>query len=395
MNSKRLKRFSLILLILTVFVICCASTTAFLWYGGYVKNWTCRVVTGDSDIYKSLKCDNLKNVSNADNTNTENSLEKSNDIEQESQKTALSIVDIVEDSSRAVVGIGVDVEKSSEQGVIGTGFLVSGSGLIITNRHVVENESYNFVVIFKGVEQPINIDKKSIFRDPVNDIAIIKIDATKLPKSIKPLVLGDSDNIKVGESVIAIGNPLGEFVGTVTKGIVSGLNREVKIAQGFFPSATQGFQGVIQTDAAINPGNSGGPLINLRGEVIGINFATVEGAANLSFALPINWVKQRMSEVEEFGKFKVPFIGIEYQTKVLFVNGQTLVGAEVISLVEDGPAMQAGLKVKDVIVSFDDMTLNNDSLAGLIQKKKIGDEVGVVVYRNKEQVELNVVIGER
>jgi S1-C subfamily serine protease len=129
-----------------------------------------------------------------------------------------------------------------------------------------------------------------------------------------------------------------------------GLNREVKVAKGILSSDSEIFEDVIQTDTAINPGNSGGPLLNMEGEVIGVNFATIEGASNLSFALPINRVKQRIAELEQYGKFKIPFIGVEYRTKIIYEQNSSYTGAEIIKVFASSPAARAGLKAEDEFV---------------------------------------------
>jgi serine protease Do len=207
--------------------------------------------------------------------------------------------------------------------------------------------------------------------------------------------LGDSSNLTVGQTVIAIGNPLGDLTGTVTSGIISGLNREVEVGANFFNTDVEAFEDVIQTDAAINPGNSGGPLINTNGEVIGVNFATIQGADNLSFAIPIDRVKLRIDELNQFGDFRIPFMGIEYRRRVVFIDDEALIGALVTSVFTSSPADKAGVEIGDVIVQYDDKTLEEESLFSLIQKSEIGEAVKIIVIRDGEQVSLDVVIGQQ
>lgn len=196
--------------------------------------------------------------------------------------------------------------------------------------------------------------------------------------------------------MIAIGNPLGTYTGTATEGIISGLHREVSVSQGFFgTTGSSSYSNVIQTDAAINPGNSGGPLLNLNGEAIGVDFATIDGASNLSFALPINLVKERIAELEQFGKFRIPYLGVQYQSTVAFVANQSVVGAQIISVATGSPAEQAGLKAGDIIVQFNGKNLSDNALTDLIQSVTIGAKADVVVLRNNQQQTLTVTIGER
>jgi serine protease Do len=207
----------------------------------------------------------------------------------EEESTIIDVVDAVEES---VVSIAVtEVSFSPSNGVvdetasIGSGFIADESGLIVTNQHVVSDEDSDYKVITSdGTEY----DVVSITRDDVNDIAVLKIDA----ENLKPVELGDSDSLVVGQTVIAIGTPLGEYAGTVTTGVISGLNRSVTTSSSWYGDSSKDYENVIQTDAAVNSGNSGGPLLNTSGQVVGINFATTSNADNISFALPINIVRQ-------------------------------------------------------------------------------------------------------
>ncbi|HRX43951.1 MAG TPA: trypsin-like peptidase domain-containing protein, partial [Candidatus Dojkabacteria bacterium] len=223
------------------------------------------------------------------------------------------VIKVVKNSSPSVVSIAVSqVTLRRGEGLvdevsnIGTGFIVDPSGIIVTNQHVVSDISATYKVITSdGKEYEI----VEIVRDDGNDIAILKIDATQLPA----LELGDSDTLVVGQTVIAIGTPLGEYAGSVTTGVISGTNRSVTTSSGWFGSTTKTYENVLQTDAAVNSGNSGGPLISTEGKVVGINFATTANADNISFALPINTVKQRLEEYRVYGKFIKPYVGISYQ----------------------------------------------------------------------------------
>lgn len=374
--------------------LCCLISSAVLFFflGGYAKKLGCGLVLKDSYLYNTGKCDFVSNTNQSEEVDDEQLNNNSTqDSETEGQRIALVVADV----ENGIVGIGTQEDNLSENSVIGTGFLVSSNGVIVTNRHVVSNENIKYFISFKDQKTLVEVKSDQIFRDPVNDVALIKINGSEIPEGTKVLSIGDSDKIKLGETVIAIGNPLGEFTGSVTKGIISGLQREVTISQGFFSTQSEVYQDVIQTDAAINPGNSGGPLLNIEGEVIGINFATIGGASNLSFALPINRIKSRLQELETFGKFKVPFLGVEYRTRLVFFKNQSLVGAQIINVVEGSPAMSSGFMVGDVVIEFAGEDLSQKQLAALIQTKKIGEQVSVVVIRDKVEKEIIVTIGEK
>lgn len=190
------------------------------------------------------------------------------------------------------IGIRIPVYRPTGETVpqkigAGTGFLITQDGYIVTNRHVVSNEKASYTILLSDGRQQV---ARIVFRDQNNDIAIIKIDGNNFPI----VKLGDSDKLKLGETVVAIGNALGEYNNSVSLGIVSGLNRTIT-ASG--RNGTETLNGVIQTDAAINPGNSGGPLVDLNGNAVGINVATVEGSSNISFSIPINSIKSIIKNV--------------------------------------------------------------------------------------------------
>lgn len=391
---KRHWRLKIITFLVIIFLcVLCFGVLSFLWFGGFVKQGICGAVTSDSQIYQKLSC-----AVNVTETQQKFPLAQSNpnqNIEQKFVSEEGIVMKVVDDTSSGVVGIGISGDNSTADKVIGTGFIVSKAGLLVTNRHVVENEKVNYFVVFKDQQITVKVKSENIFKDPVNDIALIKLNAEEIPLNVKIIPIGNSDNIKLGATVIAIGNPLGKYTGTITKGIVSGLHREVNITQGFFTTQNEVYADVIQTDAAINPGNSGGPMINLNGEAIGINFATIEGAANLSFALPINRVKLRIAELEQFNKFKIPYLGVEYRTGMNFIQSKSVVGAEIVSVVVGSPAASSGLQKGDMIIEFDGQNLSDKTLSSLIQNTKIGEQVSVVILRNKVQQELTVTIGER
>lgn len=280
--------------------------------------------------------------------------------------------------------------QGGQQQDIGTGFIVSSDGLIVTNKHVVSDTTATYKVIADDNKE-YNVTK--ISRDPANDIAILKIDATGLT----PLELGNSDNLQVGQFVIAIGTALGQFRNTVTTGVISGLGRGIQAGnplQGY----VEKLDNIIQTDAAINPGNSGGPLLNADGQAIGIDVAVAQNAQNIGFAIPINVVKTALSEFNSSGGFPAKaFLGVEYQmvSQSSAILNSVPQGAYVVSVVSGSPAEKAGIQVGDIITKFDGQDVNsNNSLADLISKKKSGDRVNLEVYRNSNTQTVTVTLGE-
>ncbi len=274
---------------------------------------------------------------------------------------------------------------------IGTGFIVSSDGLIITNKHVVSDTTSTYKVVTKdGKEYPV----QTISRDPSNDIAVIKINASGL----KPVVLGDSTNLKVGQFVVAIGTALGEFRHTVTTGVISGLGRGID-AGGAFEGYVERLDNVIQTDAAINPGNSGGPLINSGGQVIGINVAVAQGAQNVGFAIPVNVVKDALNQFKSAGGFpQKAYLGVEYQmvSQSSAILNNVPQGAFVVNVVAGSPGDKAGIKNDDIITKLDGQAVNdnNGGLAGIISKKHTGDKVDIEIWRNGQTVKLSATLSE-
>ncbi|MGI6423460.1 MAG: S1C family serine protease [Candidatus Dojkabacteria bacterium] len=306
------------------------------------------------------------------------------------------IVDVVKQSSESVVSIAITTLSLKQgEGIvdtvnnIGTGFVVDSSGIIITNQHVVsDNDAVYTVITNSGKEYTV----VEIVRDDSNDIAVLKIDA----KDLKALELGDSDNLLVGQTVIAIGTPLGEYAGSVTTGVISGLKRSVKTSSGWFGATSKVYENVIQTDAAVNPGNSGGPLISTEGKVVGINFATSSGADNISFALPVNTVKQRLEEYRTYGKFIKPYVGISYQMiseyEALYYK-DVVAGALVINVDPKGPAAKAGIERGDIVVKINKQKVEG-SFASLVQSFKVGQEVEIELWQSGKSRVVKVTLEE-
>ncbi len=274
---------------------------------------------------------------------------------------------------------------------IGSGFIVSADGLIVTNKHVVADTSLSYKV---STSDGKTYDVKEISRDPNNDIAVIKINATGLT----PVQLGDSSNLEVGQFVIAIGTALGEFRNTVTTGVISGLGRGIS-AGDIYQGYIEQLDNVIQTDAAINPGNSGGPLLNSIGEVIGINVAVAQGANNIAFSIPINTVKNDLDTFKTTGKFPAKaYLGIEYQvlTQQAALLNSVPRGMYVVNVISGSPAEKAGILVGDIIYKVDNVQIgtDSDSLSKLIAGKKPGDTISIDIWRNGESTNLKVTLSE-
>lgn len=319
---------------------------------------------------------------------------------------SLSVADVAEVASESVVTVSIKTQQriidpfssfgpfgfnfgqESIQEIerdIGSGFVVDEEGLVVTNRHVVSDASATYKVIDKNDQEYEVVD---IYRDPLNDLAILKIENANLPS----LALGDSDSLRVGEGVIAIGTALGEFRHTVTTGVISGLGRGITAGNGF--SEFESLENVIQTDAAINPGNSGGPLINMSGEVIGVNVAVSAAAENVGFALPINVVKASIENFNNTGQFDRPFLGVSYMmiSKEAAMFNEVPQGGYIQTVVEGSAADEAGLRPGDIIVDVDGKSLKDESLASIINSKQIGDRVKITFWREDEKREVTVVL---
>lgn len=268
---------------------------------------------------------------------------------------------------------------------IGSGFIYSSDGTIVTNKHVVSDADIEYSVVTKDEKR---FDVQKIYRDPLNDIAILKINpAQNAGTSLPPVKLGDSSRIQVGQLAIAIGTPLGEFNNSVTTGVVSGVGRGITAGSAFEGFVEQ-LDNVIQTDAAINPGNSGGPLLDSSGNVVGVNTAVSQNGQNIGFALPINLIKDSLKNFNETGQFSRPYLGVAYRmiSRDLSIQNDIPEGAYVQTVVSGSSADNAGIKVGDVVTRFDGKKVQGDSntLATLISKKKVGDTIVVTVWRQDE-----------
>ena len=300
-------------------------------------------------------------------------------------------------------GSGVKIPQYRQKGTekrdvsSGSGFIVSPDGLVVTNKHVVADTEAEYTVFLNDGAKK---SAKVLARDPLQDIAILKIDAKNLPM----VRFGDSSHINIGQAAIVIGNALGEFRNTVSLGVISGLHRSI-VADGA-PSGPESLEELIQTDAAINPGNSGGPLLNIDGEVIGINTAMASGAENIGFAIPISNVLRALDNVKKNGRIVYPFLGVRYviitkeiaDKEKLGRNYGVLVGSSTqdSAVVPGGPADKAGIKAGDIILMVNGQRIGGDhSLTSLVQKYNIGDTVTLRVFRDGKEFDAKAVLEER
>lgn len=294
--------------------------------------------------------------------------------------------------------------RITSQQSAGTGFIISTGGIIITNRHVVPAGSSSVSVTLADGTQ---FDNVQVIGRSTNagsqDVAFLKITDLK-GKKLTPVTLGDSSKVQVGDRVVAIGNALGQFQNTVTSGIISGYGRDVTAGDGSGLSATESLSDLFQTDAAINQGNSGGPLVNINGEVIGINTAVASNAQNIGFAQPINDVMGLITSVLDKGQLQQPYLGVRYISLTDDISVQLGLsvrrGAYITSndgepsVVVGSPAEKAGLKSKDTIVKVNGLSIDDKtSLTSALSKYKVGDVVKLSVIRDGKTITLNATLG--
>ncbi len=317
-----------------------------------------------------------------------------------------AVIDVAKKDSPSVVSI---TSKAVTRGFFGTsqqvsgagtGMIVTSDGLILTNRHVVEDTTANYTVVTSDGK---TYTAKVVSRDTINDVAFVRISASNLPA----IELGDSGAVKVGQRVVAIGNALGQFQNTVTDGIISGLSRGVTAGDGnssLGASSSENLQNLLQTDAAINPGNSGGPLVNLDGQVIGINTAVAGSAQNIGFAIPINDVKPLIASVRNAGRIIRPYLGVRYvaidkqvatQNSLSVNDGAWVQAADDANpgVVAGSPAEKAGIKEGDILTKVGGDTIDaTHSLQSLVGKHKVDDKVTVTLLRDGKTQTVDVTL---
>lgn len=309
-------------------------------------------------------------------------------------------IEFVNEESNSVVStssvVGIAVKQNSGNKIattldnswsVGSGCILDSKGYIVTNYHVIGNVKDEIYVTLYGGEV---IKGRAVWSNKNMDLAVIKIDVAGLPSAI----MGDSDSLRIGEKAIAIGNPLGfEFQGTLTSGVISGLNRSIEVEGNYM-------EDLIQTDASINSGNSGGPLMNGKGEVIGINTVKVASAEGIGFAIPVNQVKPIIEKIKETGEFKEPYFGVlgydraitsSFASKVIIDTGIYVYDVE-----NGSPAYKSGIKKGDIILSIDDLDLDTlCKMRTILFSKDIDEKMRVKILRDGEIQDLVVAVGTR
>jgi serine protease Do len=317
------------------------------------------------------------------------------------------ISSIAKNVGQSVVSVNVQTQvttpgffgygQTQNQEAAGTGFIISNDGIIVTNRHVVPDGTTNVSVTLADGTEYDNVQVIGRTASTSSqDIAFLKIADLK-GKNLTPVAMGDSSKMQVGDHVIAIGNALGQFQNTVTSGIISGFGRDVTAGDQSGSQDNENLTDLFQTDAAINEGNSGGPLVNINGEVIGVNTAIASDAQNIGFAQPINDIKGIVSSVLGGGKIEQPYLGVRYVSLTNDLakefNLKVTRGAYVTSgsgqqaVVADSPADKAGIKDHDVITKVNNINVDDKtSLTAALSRFKVGDKVTLTIVRDGKKI---------
>jgi len=353
--------------------------------------------TGGAVVYKVIQRGNslpapIQDILPTSNTNpqqtlTLNTTNIETSVTQSVQRVGPAVVTVV----GTVPGQNTFFGPSGDQTVSGSGFFITDQGYILTNNHVVEGTKEVNIVLSDGTEQKATI----VGTDLYSDIAVLKTDG-KVPAVAK---LGNSDVLKPGESVIAIGSPLGNFKNTVTVGVVSATGRSIDTGNGYQ------VEDLIQTDAAINHGNSGGPLVDLAGEVIGINTLIVRNtgsgdvAEGLGFAIPVNTAQIVAQQIIQKGYFARPYMGISFQPINPDIAAQYSLPAQwgvyVTKVADNSPASKAGLQQGDIITKVGDVTLDEThSYVNTLFTYKPGDQISLEVVRSNKNIQVPITLGE-
>lgn len=342
---------------------------------------------------------NIDVYSNEQENNSSQAIRLSYEENSDTEENEVDITNMLENTIKSVVGISkiknsgssIFLNNSTSDLGLGTGIIVSENGYILTNWHVAGDKYSNCYI---ALENGNNYNGNVVWADSDLDLAIVKISANGL----KSVTLGDSDNIKIGKQAYAIGNPIGiEFQRTVTSGIISGINRTIKLEE---EDKTSYMDDLIQTDATINPGNSGGPLINSKGEVIGINSVKITEAEGIGFAIPINIVKPVIERFITDEKFEEAYLGIfAYDKNVIAYIDSSIEfnsGIYIAQISTDGPSYGSGLKIGDIITKIDEIKVNKmNELRSYIYTKNVGDEVNLTVLRNNREYNIKIRLGRK
>lgn len=371
-NTRNLRGAIIAVLLITIGIGLAADQS--LVSGERIQQWFDEKVIANIDIK-----DNVKPTTTSQTTVV---------VEEESQTIRVvesaspSVVSVVERSVTFDLFSGPQLREAS----IGTGFAVE-SDTIVTNRHVVSDPSATYMIVDNNGNQ---YDVVEIVRDSLNDLAILKLEDADLPV----LEFGDSEEVKIGQTAIAIGNALGRLSNTVTRGVISGKGRGI-VAGGAFSQFQEELEDLLQTDAALNPGNSGGPLLNLSGQVIGVNVAISAGSENIGFAIPSMRVIDLLNDYNAGVDRRRPFLGVRYNiiTEEFARSSEFPEGALIRAIVPDSPADDIDLQVNDVIISFGGVEISEESLlSDLILDREVGDSVEVDIWRNGNTFTQNVTL---
>jgi serine protease Do len=313
------------------------------------------------------------------------------------------IADIAEEVGPSVVSIAVESSNGIQslvtgevQQSAGTGLILTKDGIVVTNRHVIPTNGGKITVVTS--DGTSYNDVSVIDRDPLNDVAFLQI---KGARDLTPAVLGDSSEVRVGDRVVAIGNALGKFSNTVTSGIISGTSRPIIATSA---DGLDSLDNLLQTDASINPGNSGGPLVNIDGDVIGINTAIADQAENIGFSIPINDIKPLFTSIQEEGRIIRPYLGVRFVPVTPDVaeefdlseeTGALVVSTEGEAVLSGSPAEKAGIREGDIILAIeDDDITETTSLTTLISDYKVGDTVEITVNRDGKTIKKSATLEE-
>lgn len=376
--SKKNRRFP-------VFVVILLLISFILGIGGGIAGLM--ILSSNQAIKEKLGI-NLENLSFTNTTQEKLMLEESSKIIEASSKVSPAVVSIITSSNIQDFWGQIYTQEGG-----GTGIIITNDGLILTNKHVAEAGNSLKVVTSDGK----SYDAQKVATDPTNDLAILKINANGLPV----VELGDSDNLKVGQWVIAVGNALGELQNTVTAGVISARERQLTAGSG---NQTEQLNNLLQTDAAINSGNSGGPLVNLAGQVVGINTAVAGNAQNIGFAIPINQAKTAIDSYKKTGKIIKAQLGVRYVNLTRQIAKQLdlsvdygaliMAGYGQVAVAPGSPAEKAGFKSGDVILEVNGTRISeNKTLGGIINNLSPGDEVTLKYLRDGNESSAKVRLG--
>lgn len=373
-RSKRNKRPILLALALLVGLV-----------GGFGGGWLQDYIAGEDSPLSVLQT--AEEDGNAVVTANEES------IAAVAKSVSPSVVSIITSSSQ----LSPLYNRTIEQEGAGTGMIVSSNGYVLTNKHVVEGADTVSIILRDGTTYK---NVQVLGTDPLNDVAFLKI---KNVNDLPAVTLGDSKTVRIGQTVVAIGNALGQYQNTVTSGIISGTGRPVVASTDGTASGSESLNDLIQTDAAINSGNSGGPLLNLKGQVIGINTAIAQDAQGIGFAIPIGATKGILQHVIKTGKVERAYLGVQYvsitpeireQYDLPVSKGDYIFAQQGNSVQSGGPADKAGVKNRDIITQVNGHKVGEvASVSSLVSEYEPGDKVNLTVLRGGKTIKLTATLG--